>query len=419
MGKHVSWRYKKVPHQQQFHEDIKSKYLHLSGGFGSGKSYGLIMKAFQLSYINRDVPGGMMCPTYGEFKRDVLPLTEEILDTHRIKYDFVNMKFRFPWSKAPMYVVTGNKKIRGPNWGWGVINELTLIPYIRYREFIGRVRLKRAVCPQIASCGTPEGYGSDYYEHLIEKPFSDKIKVVYGSTRANAHNLSEDYIPSLTSAFDKVMLDAYLEGLFVNMLGNRFYYNYTEKNEDRTILPFDRENLEPVLVSLDFNVEHMTAGVWRYDGFRLQGIDEIVIPNNADTDKMCQAMKERGYFPDNTTIYPDTSGKNRRTSGKTDIEIIRGHGYSNIEYKSQAPQFRVRQLNGNNLLEKKRIKIHPDRMPTHKRDFLAVTQDPGTLQKVKDNPKLTHASDGFDYMTDLLFPFSGRRSGVIVQRGYR
>lgn len=372
------------------------------------------MKAFQLSFINKDIPGGLLCPTYGDFKRDVLPLIEEILGDHKIKHDFVNMKFRFPWSKAPMYVVTGKQKIRGPNWGWGVINELTLIEYVRYREFIGRVRLKRSVCPQIASCGTPEGYGSDYYEHLIEKPFSPNIKVVYGSTRANAHNLSEDYIPSLTASFDKVMLDAYLEGLFVNMVGNRFYYAYDMKNEDRDIPSFDGE--ETVYIAMDFNVEFMTSTVWRYDGRMLRGIDEIVIPNNAQTEAMCKEMKRRGYLPDNSILFPDTAGKSRKTTGKPDIEVLKQEGYRDIRYKNAAPQFRVRQLNGNNLLEKKIVKINPDKMPHMKRDFMAVTQNTMNNEKIKDNAKLTHASDGFDYMVDLLFPFSGRRSGVLIEK---
>lgn len=413
MGKHVSWNYRKNPHQREFQQDLITKFLHLSGGFGSGKTYGLVMKCFQLSYINRDIPGGLMCPTFGDFKRDFLPLAEEILADHRIKYDYTNMKFRFPWSKAPMYVVTGNKKIRGPNWGWGVINELTLIPYIRYREFIGRVRLKRAPYPQIASSGTPEGFGSDYHEQLIEKPFSDKIRVIYGSTKANAHNLSEDYIPSLTAAFDKVMLDAYLEGLFVNMVGNRFYYNYGNKNKDATLKVDDDL---PVHAMMDFNVEHMTTTIWQFQGGRFCAVDEIVIANNADTGKMCDLMIERGYTPDRTTIYPDPSGTHRRTSGKADVQIIKDRGFYDVKVRPSAPGFRQRQLNANNLFDKGTVVVNPVKCPTLDRDFLAVTQDPGTNEKIKTNAKLTHASDGFDYGIEHLFPFSGRRSGAAVTK---
>ncbi len=413
--KHVSWRYNKNPHQLEFHKDIKSKFLHLSGGFGSGKTYALCYKAIQLSYLNKDIPGGFIAPDFADLEKDVLPTMEDILTAHKITYKYrAGRYFQFPWTKSKLYLASGKKRIRGPNWGYACINELTLIPYLRYREIIGRVRLKKARYPQIASSGTPEGFGSDYHEHLIEKPFSDKARVIFGSTRANKHNLSEDYIPSLMSSFDKVMLDAYVDGLFVNMVGNRFYYAYTDRNEDKNIAEYQEG--EAVHVCIDFNVEYMTATVWRFDGYTLRGIDEIEIRNNADTEKMCAELIRRGYMPDNTVIYPDPSGNSRRTSGKSDIQIIRNYGFKEIRVKPSAPQFRQRQLNANNLLAKGIVKINPDKMPAMKRDFLAVTQDPATTEKIKENPKLTHASDGFDYMVDHLFPFSGKRSGVLVQR---
>lgn len=417
MGRHISFKYHRNRHQEEFHKDIKSKFLHLSAGYGAGKTYALCYKAIQLSIINRDLPGGLVAPDFSDLEKDVLPTMEDIMRAHKVAYDYrAGRYFRFPWSKAKLYLASGKKRIRGPNWAYACINEATLMPYIRYQEIISRVRIKRSICPQIASSGTPEGFGTDYHEHLIEKPFSPHVRVIYGNTYDNAHNLSQDYISSLESNFDKVMLDAYLKGLFVNMVGNRFYYAYDDSNEDRSIEPFDAESLEPVHVAMDFNVEYMTATVWRYDGYCLRGIDEIVILNNADTRKMCWQLKERGYMPDNTVIYPDPSGRNRRTSGASDIEIIRQEGFKNVRFKTVAPPFRQRQLNANNLLEKGVVKIHPDKMPSMKRDFLAVTQDPGTNEKVKDNPRLTHASDGFDYMVDHLFPFSGKRSSVMVQK---
>jgi len=411
----ASFKYIKNRHQIEFHEDITSKFLHLSTGYGGGKTYALCMKAIQLSFLNKDMPGGLVAPDFADMEKDIIPSLDDIMSRHRIKYAYRAGRYiQFPWTKSRLYLASGKKRIRGPNWAYALINEVTLIPYIRYQEIISRVRLKRARCPQIASSGTPEGFGTDYHEHLVEKPFSDRVRVIFGSTHDNAHNLNPDYIASLESSFDKTMQDAYIRGLFVNMVGNRFYYSYSEKNEDKGILPFDGE--EPVHCFLDFNVEFMTATVWRFDGSRLHGIDEIVIPDNADTRKMCQALKARGYHPGNTTIYPDPSGNSRSTKGSSDVEILKQEGYSEIKIRSTAPRFRQRQLSANNLLEKGVIKIHPDRMPSMRKDFLAVTQDTATFEKSKENKKLTHASDGFDYGIDFLFPFSGKRSGVVVEK---
>lgn len=413
MARKIKWRYRKNPHQKEFHDDITSKFLHLSGGFGSGKTFGLVYKCIQLSWLNKDIPGGMVAPDFADLEKDVIPVLEEIFDRHRVKFKYRAGRYlQFPWTKAKIYLASAKKRLRGPNWGWAVVNEVTLMPYVRYKEVVGRVRIKRSKYPQIASSGTPEGFGSEYHKHFIKKPFSPKLRVVYGSTRANQNNLAEDYIPSLESSFDRAMLEAYLDGLFVNMTGNRFYYNYTEKNEDRS-LKYDPE--QEVYACFDFNVQFMTVTFWQERGARLAAVDEIVIENNADTAKMCRVMLEKGYLPDNTIIVPDPSGNARSTKGKSDVQIIEESGFYRV-MKTKAPKMRTRQLNAANLMEKKVIMINPDKCPTLQDDFLGVTQDPNTNEKNKENPALTHASDGADYLIELKFPFSGRRSGISVGR---
>ena len=47
---------------------------------------------------------------------------------------------------------------------------------------------------------------------------------------------------------------------------------------------------------------------------------------------------------------------------------------------------------------------------------MAVEQDAVDFSKIKKNPKLTHASDGVDYMTDILIPFKGRKKSSSTQR---
>lgn len=405
--------FKPNKHQTEFMNDRTSSYLHLSTGFGGGKTYALVMKMFDLSVVNKGLPGGLMCPSYTDFQRDVKPMIESICDYNKIRYKWHGQEhwFQFEWSDAKIYVVTGEKKIRGPNWGFAVINELTLIPIERFKEVIGRVRLKNAKCPQVASCGTPEGTSSEYYTFFIEEP-PEGARVVYGDTRNNAHNLNEAYIKSLESSYDPVMLDAYLRGMWVNMTGSRFYYAYNNTCEDEKIREIEHSTLH---IGMDFNVSPMTCSAWMYDGLHLKGVGEIIIEDNGDTNKICLAMKARGYSPDRTVIYPDPAGQNRSTKGLPDIEILKQHGFYNIKVKSKAPPLRQRQLNVNNLLSKGVIKLNPKLMPKTKKDLEAVEQDQITFEKVKDNPKLTHLSDGLDYLCDILFPYSGARPNSYVR----
>jgi hypothetical protein len=350
-----------------------------------------------------------MAPTYGELKRDIIPIFEDIFEknnlTRYVKYHGTDHYYKFPWTKGRLYLFSAENKLRGPNLGYFLINESTLIKQERYLEAIGRVRVKGAPYPQVASVGTPEGVGNYVYESFVDKPMQGS-RIIYGDTRANAENLSPTYIQSLENSYDKITLDAYLRGLWVNMNGNQFYYAY---RPERNHAEIERIEHETVHCFMDFNVEYMTATFWHKIGAELLGFDEIVIENNADTDKMVKAMIMRGYTPDNTIIYPDPAGKNRRTSGRSDHIILRTAGYEVIA-RLAAPRMRDRQLNTNNLLDKGMVRFNHKRMPSLTKDFQAVEQDTITLDKVKKNPKLTHASDGFDYGCDILFPMSGKRT---------
>lgn len=417
-------RYKRNPHQAEYHNDLKSKFLHLSSGFGGGKSYGLCMKGFQLSKVNQNVPGGCVVTSIADYKKDLLPLFEEILDTNKIKYRYhrTDKWFLFPWSKARMYVATAEKKIRGNNWGWALLNEVTLMEHERYKETIGRVRIRGTPCPQIASSGTPEGTGHWLHEVFIENPMQGS-RIIYGDTRDNQDNLSDDYIASLESSYDVIMLDAYLRGLFVNMKGNRFYYAYDpKKNDNLNIKQIDGAE---VRVSLDYNVSPMVATLWHIlyvknkagtplvmpDGNpvrRAVAFDQIIIEDGADTKKMSEAFYAYGLDPHTTTIYPDPAGKARSTKGAPDNEQLKSLGWYKIKTKNVAPQFRKRQLAVNNLLAKGFLQMHP-KVKALRKDCEAVEQDKATYEKIKTNPKLTHASDGMDYFVDIEFPLSGMK----------
>lgn len=406
-------KYKPLKHQKAYHDDLTSRFLHLSTGYGGGKTRSLIKKCLKLRWINRMFDGGLVAPSFPEFKKDVLPTMYEVLDDNKIPYKYhqTDKIFTFPWCKGKLYCFTAEKKIRGPNLSDISINEATLLTKERYLECVGRVRVKGAAVLQINSSGTPEGIGNYIYELFEENPMKNS-RIIYGSTLDNLENLDEGYIESLKSSYDSISLNAYLHGQWVNMNGNQFYYSYDpDINEDRRIV---RNPNFLNLVSLDFNVQHMTAGIWHDTKAGLRGFDEIYIENNADTKKMGEALMARNYTPENTRVFPDPAGKARSTKGAPDHEILRSMGYEVVS-RLAAPRMRERQLNMNNLLEKGFIKINPDAMPKLRKDFLAVTYDIATYEKEKDKPALTHASDGLDYLVDVLYPFKKPQRSEIVK----
>lgn len=413
-------RYRKNKHQKEFHADDLTRFLHLSTGFGGGKTYALCQKALKLSYLNRPYHGGLVAPDYQEFKKDVLPEMEQILQRNNIPYRYhkTDHYFTFPWTTGKLYVASADKPIRGPNWAYALINEVTLISLEKYKEVIGRVRVKRAKFPQICSVGTPEGYSSEYYDYFIGEPnpkFQEKLKIIYGATDDNSANLHEFYLENLESAYDQKWIEAYRKGLWVNMAENLFYYSYDPRKNHSTV--YKRDDFTEFHCSMDFNVDPFCATIWGYDGLRVHGVDQVELKGaqGYSTENMIAALKSRGYYPHNTIIYPDPAGRARSTKGPPDNKILRDAGYE-VRVKLSAPSFRTRQLNVNNLLDKGLLVFDPVKCKGVKRDFEGVEQNIITLEKSKDNPNLTHFSDGVDYMCDILFPFSGNAKATTQTR---
>lgn len=402
--------------QFDFYEDDETKFLHLSAGFGFGKTTVLCYKLLKLSILNRPFDGGIVCPSFTDFKRDVLPSLVGILEKHDIPYEYhgTDHHFKFPWSSGYLRVFTAEKKLRGPNMSYIGLNELGLIPFERYQEAIGRVRIKGAPCPQVVSSGTPDqGLSSPYYQIFVENPWKNS-KILFGSTRENAHNLSPTYIQSLYESYPKLLLDAFMEGQFVNITGNRFYFSYDQtRNDNANLKPNEDTHF---FCGIDFNVQPFCASIWQRQGSKIVCLDEIVLSGGEgyDTKNMITALESRGYGPYNTILYPDPSGNSRSTKGLPDIKVLENHGFT-CRVKNVAPRFRERQINVNNLLEKGIIQIHP-KCKAMKKDLVAVECDPVTLQKKKNNPALTHLSDGMDYMIDIEFPFSGKKAASEIKR---
>lgn len=401
--------------QYDFYYDDTTRFLHLSGGYGAGKSTALVYKLLKLSMLNAPYDGGLVVPTFSDFKNDVLPIIESILDDNGIDYTYhgTDHKFQFPWSKGYLRVFSADKQIRGPNLSYIGLNELCLIKLERYLEAIARVRIKGAPYPQIVSSSTPEGVGSPYYDKFVERPMKNS-RILYMNTMENAHNLDANYIQSLRDTYPKQLIDAYLNGLWVSLSSNRFYYSYQpDKNDHKNVRNDDLE----YHIGIDFNVSFMASTIWQDLGNKLVCVDEVVLKDGDGykTENLITALRLRGYTPQNSICYPDPASRARSTRGDPDAETIKRAGYQ-VRMQNVAPRFRERQINVNNLFDKGLIEINPDTCPHLKKDLIAVESDPVTMEKNKKNMNLTHSSDSMDYLVSILRPFNPHKNSIDVRK---
>ncbi|HHZ70962.1 MAG TPA: hypothetical protein EYN54_11945 [Methylococcaceae bacterium] len=178
---------------------------------------------------------------------------------------------------------------------------------------------------------TPEGFNWMYeffVKQLREKPELKKFySLVKASTLKNRKNLPDDYIPKLYATYPSNLVDAYVNGEFVNLTSGGVYtcYDRSLNNTDRSIK--DSDHLH---IGMDFNVGKMSAIVHVEDTVKdvnkansaplkiTSAVDEFM--GLLDTPAMIKAIETK-YPNHRITIYPDASGQNRKSSNASETDI--------------------------------------------------------------------------------------------------
>lgn len=414
----IKIRFDPLPTQAKIFDDNDTDIIMASQGLGGGKSYALCMKILKLSMQNRPHSGGVMAPTYREFRRDLLPIFEDILESNNIKYKFHKSEqwFRFPWSKGKLYVFTSERAVAGPNLAYCGINEFSLMPFDRVNEMLRRVRVKGAANPQRIMVGTPEDL-HNWLEQFIEdqeKRGPDKFKIHYGSSSENTH-IDAGYIELLESMLDEKSLEVFRDGKISRLGGDYFYYSFLKEKNVNAAATYDRNLI--IHVGLDFNIGRMSASFSHKIKNTQIVFDELLLLGDSSTHTMCKALKE--LYPQNMMLITcDASGAARKTVGKdnllSDVAILKKDGY-NVRYRTQNPRLRKRQLMMNGMLFHSRILVNPKCKHTI-RDLKGVRQKYDFTKDEGKDHSMSHFSDGLDYVCDFEHELNLAKKPAFSQR---
>lgn len=409
--------WEKLPTQGRVYHNNFHKIIMHSAGLGGGKTHGLCRKLIKLSALNQGMPGAVLCPTYKDFRRDVKPemffILEEKMGLREKKHFWFHRsfsEFTFAWNKKPLYVLSGETPIAGPNLAYCGINEFSLISYDRIKEMLRRVRLKEAAYPQRVFAGTPEdvhGWLEEFVEIQTkeEEKRPGTFKLYTSDTKENTH-ISDDYRQDLETMLDSQALKVFASGQIIRLGGDYYYYAYDDQENVREC-SYNKNEL--IFIGMDFNVGRMTASfAHKYQGLqrpRFEFFDEICIQGNSDTHQLAKAIANR-YPPEMCMIRCDSSGKSRKTSGESDIMILKKYfPKQNLAHRNANPRHRKRQLLMNSMFEKGDIVIDP-KCTGLRKDFKKVEQNKVDFSKSKKNEELTHFSDGADYLIDWEVNFN-------------
>ena len=405
---------------------MPQKFRAYVAGFGSGKTWvgcaGLGAHAWKHPRINM----GYFAPTYPQIRdifyptidevAHVLGLRAEIREANREVHLYSGRQYR---STVICRSMDKPGSIVGFKIGHALVDELDLMATAKaemaWRKIMARMRYKVAGLKNgIDVTTTPEGFKfvhQQFVKALRDKPeMTQRYGLVQASTYDNEVNLPDDYIDSLLEAYPPQLIDAYLQGQFVNLTTGTVYRQF-----HRTLNGCQDEHREgeALFIGMDFNVGKMAAVTHVKRDGEPRAVDEIM--GAYDTPDMIRRIKERYWRHDGNDyiktceihVYPDASGDSRRSvnASQTDISQLRDAGFRVAVNASNPPvKDRINSMNAAfcNAKGERRYRVNVDRCPAYAD---ALEQQAWNLQGEPDKAHdQDHPNDAAGYFIVKDYP---------------
>jgi hypothetical protein len=431
------------PHQKAWWKN-ESFIKILVAGYGAGKTFIGGKRIISLALENAPIAVAAVSPTFPLAKKTVVPTISALLAGKRQnygkafwwRYNKVDHEFtiRYHGRHATIYVLSGEDpdSLRGPNLAAAWLDEPFLMDKSVFMQMIARVRHPESVLSEIGLTGTPESlnWGFDLcmgeMKDDLEEYGDVKVGMIQASSRANL-SLNPAYIKRMEGTFTDRMVEAYIEGGFVNLSEGLVYYAFTnlQDSEGHTNVKSYPEVPEQAElgVGMDFNVNPMSAAVFWRMGAHMHFFDEIQLPN-ADTEFLCQQLVEKYVSDERVTkqvledVYPDASGVQRHANApgaKTDFHYIREAGFRvRAHHKNPKRKDRYNAVNGKFRPKEGASTLSID--PRCKRMIKYLQAYSHELMNKQQN--MSHLLDAMSYPVEYLYPVYHDRVGMYKLAGF-
>lgn len=404
-------------------EFIKShnKFMAFVGGYRSGKTFVGCVRMCINALEFPGIPQGYFAPTYPQITDIFYDTLPGVAEAFGLFADIVasNKRVYLRDSKGRCLSTIVCKSMEHPhrivgfNIAHALVDEIDCMPIKKadsaWKKIIARMS---TVWPgrdtnTIDVTTTPEGFNWVYRKFVKELAADPSQRQFYGivhaSTRQNAKNLPKDYIPSLRKSYPANLVDAYIDGLFVNLTSGSVYPNFCrhKNHTNATIRPG-----EQLHVGMDFNINRMAATIHVIrDGLPLL-LEEAT--SLFDTPAMIAELKRR--FPGHSiTVYPDASGKNRKSvnGSESDHALLRAAGFP-VMVNPSNPAVRDRVLAANAMFLNgeghRRYRVNTDNCPV----TTQVLEQQAYTDKGEPNKDGTEDPvDALGYFIVQRFPVAG------------
>jgi phage terminase large subunit len=213
-------------------------------GFGAGKTHTLSSVAVVMIAENPGVHIGMYSATFDLLKLVNIPSLEKVLLSLGLDYTInkADMIMTLPQfgSKIVLRSMDNPARIIGYEHGHALVDELDTMSRSKaeeaWNQIIARNRQKLPRGRNKVGVGTtPEGYKFVYHKWHKNPPAG--YRMIKARTVDNIH-LPPEYVQNLLDTYPSQLIEAYLEGEFVNLNGNAVYHGFN-RFENNTNLLFD------------------------------------------------------------------------------------------------------------------------------------------------------------------------------------
>lgn len=352
---------KLLNHQYEVLADTTTKIIGLVGGYGNGKTYTACRKAIQLSYLNQGFTGIVTEPTYPMLRDIFIPEMKTALEEWGVPYKFNASNSIFFLdingieTKILCMSMENVERLVGVNAAWVICDEFDTtkaeISYKAFNKLLGRLRAGNV--RQFVITTTPEGYRSTH--RIFVEEANENKRLIKAKTTDNKY-LPIDFIETLKAQYDNKLLKAYLDGEFVNLTSGNIFYSFNRDIHNSDIIENDFEEIN---ISQDFNIGASVSIVYIKRGNEEVAINEF---ESYDTKGVIANIKTK--YPNRViNIYPDASGKNRKTSAtETDLDLLRNAGFR-VYVNTRNPEVEERYILTNNCFDKNILKVNTKRCP--------------------------------------------------------
>ena len=393
--------------QDIFLNHLNTKYRAFVGGFGSSKTFSGCLDLLKFAGENPKTIQGYFAPTYGDIRDTFYPTITEAAEMLDFTVDIKTGNKEVHLYRGRAYYGTiicrsmdNPSSIVGFKIARALVDEIDILPKDKattaWNKIVARLRLViHGIENGISVTTTPEGF-LFVYSKFAENPTAS-YSMVQASTYENADNLPPDYITSLLETYPDELRNAYIMGEFVNLKAGTVYnsYNRIKNRSSETI-----KEKEPLRIGMDFNVTNMSAVIYVMRGSVWHAVSELT--GIYDTPSMIDTIKEK--WPEhNIRVYPDASGKSRKTvdASISDISLLEQAGFSVYANKSN-PLVKDRVISSNKAFQDDLVLINDAECPETARCFEQLAYDKNGEPDKKSN--LDHLPDAGTYPIAFELP---------------